>query len=318
MNTFHALLALPLLALASCAAPSTPPAEPTPVAAPASLEQSSLATNAFWYYQDLDAAQRFYVETLGVELVADYQFAKILQLAPSSYLTLVRTPAGRDPSQPKTVALALLTEQLDAWFAHLSAAEVPMRYPYEGAREGSAHDGFVAVDPEGYLLEFERFNPHPENERLMPQLDALRPKPSAHPGLSIRATVLWLYYEGENIGRAREFYGQVLGLPERVDQGWAWVHQSSSSGFIGIVDGARGMHHATPESSVRVSFVVEDVDGWLERVRADGRVRLRSGEIELESGAARTLVGFDPAGYELEWDTFVEHPFNGQLLERLR
>ena len=29
------------------------------------------------------------------------------------------------------------------------------------------------MDPEGYKIEFEQFNPHPENELLMPLLDAL-------------------------------------------------------------------------------------------------------------------------------------------------
>ena len=35
------------------------------------------------------------------------------------------------------------------------------------------HDGFVVVDPEGYYLEFERFNPHEENTELMPVLDGI-------------------------------------------------------------------------------------------------------------------------------------------------
>ena len=47
-----------------------------------------------------------------------------------------------------------------------------MKYDYK-PKEGSAHDGFVMEDPEGYLLEFERFNPHEENLQFTPLLDSL-------------------------------------------------------------------------------------------------------------------------------------------------
>ena len=51
--------------------------------------RSIIANNAFLYYADLEAAWSFYGEVLGLETVADYGFAKILQIAGSSYLTLV-------------------------------------------------------------------------------------------------------------------------------------------------------------------------------------------------------------------------------------
>ena len=35
------------------------------------------ATNAFYYYENLDEAWSFYTETLGFSTVADYGFAKI-------------------------------------------------------------------------------------------------------------------------------------------------------------------------------------------------------------------------------------------------
>ena len=42
-----------------------------------------IATNAFYYYHDVDAAWLFYRDTLGFETVVDYGFAKILRLAES-------------------------------------------------------------------------------------------------------------------------------------------------------------------------------------------------------------------------------------------
>jgi len=59
-----------------------------------------------------------------------------------------------------------------------------------------AHDGFVAIDSEGYLLEFEMFQQHPENEVLMPELQRLEPRAtSLGEELNFYATVTWLYYE---------------------------------------------------------------------------------------------------------------------------
>ena len=75
--------------------------------------------------------------------------------------------------EPKTTAIALVTDQLDEWWDYIQTRDVAMRSTEYIPKEGSAHDGFVAIDPEGYFLEFERFNPHHENERFMPLLDAI-------------------------------------------------------------------------------------------------------------------------------------------------
>ncbi|MCH8962931.1 MAG: VOC family protein [Bacteroidetes bacterium] len=134
-----------------------------------------LATNAFYYYEDVERAWTFYTEVMGFETAADYGFAKILRVAPSSYLTLVDAEFGMHTvEEPKSVTLAVVTEQVEGWYEYLRASGVPMRADY-AAREGRPHDGFVAVDPEGYYLEFERFNPHPENDALMPVLSAFEP-----------------------------------------------------------------------------------------------------------------------------------------------
>ena len=53
------------------------------------LPADIIANNVFFYYDDLDAATAFYTETLGLEVVTDYDFAKILRVADTSFLTLV-------------------------------------------------------------------------------------------------------------------------------------------------------------------------------------------------------------------------------------
>jgi predicted enzyme related to lactoylglutathione lyase len=276
------------------------------------------ATNAFYYYADVEGAWTFYTEVLGLETVVDYGFAKILRVAPASYLTLVDAARGmHSADEPKSVTLAIVTEQVEAWYDYLTARDVPMRAELSPA-EGRPHDGFVAVDPEGYYLEFERFNPHPENRSLSPILERIEPlvgAPGARPeSLTIQATVLWLYYR--DLASMQEFYERLLGVDLLVDQGWAKVYQASGTGFVGLVDGSRGLHDATDQKGVTVSFFTDDVDGWFDRVEAMP-IELRTPEVTGESGRVRVFVAYDAEGYFLEWDTFLPVESNAELLRLL-
>ena len=175
------------------------------------------ASSLFLYYEDLDRALDFYSNILGMEVVADYKMAYILRMSSDSYLILVDESKGmHSAEEPKTVALALLTGQLGQWYQYLLTQEVEIKYEYQ-SKEGSAHDGFVVVDPEGYLLEFEQFNQHPENERFIPILNRNKKKSiqsareSKLPeGLSIHSTITWLYYK--DLLAMQNFYEDKLGL----------------------------------------------------------------------------------------------------------
>jgi catechol 2,3-dioxygenase-like lactoylglutathione lyase family enzyme len=278
------------------------------------------ANNAFFYYADVEAAADFYTRTLGIRKVADYGFAKILQIAETSYLTLVDAERGMHTAdEPKTVALALLTDQLDEWWDYAQAIDLPLRSGY-APREGSAHDGFVAIDPEGYLLEFERFNPHEENERFVPLLDPAPTQPvsgdaGAAPGdLGFKATVLWLYYR--HIPGMMRFYEEEIGLEMVVDQGLAQIYPTSRTGYIGLVDETRGMHSYTDDKAVTVSFLTDDLDDWFAHAQS-GAFVLRSDTIETGNPRYRAFVGYDPEGYYLEFDTFLAHPDNEDLMRAL-
>jgi len=304
------------------------------MALPESDGPGVLATNAFYYYADLPSAWAFYTRTLGFQTVADYGFAKILQVSSSSYLTLVDEARGmHDSTEPKSVTLAVVTEEVEEWWDYLRDQGVEMRSPLGPTGEGRPHDGFVAVDPEGYLLEFERFNPHPENDLLLPLLDAspvrhLQDGEEVAPGvtssrpaeLGVRATVLWLYYR--DLEAIEDFYRRLFRRDIVVDQGWAKVFPVSATGFLGFVDGERGLHPATEEKAVTVSFFTRRVEDWLERAREVAGFSLRTegitSEVTEDGSFVETFVGYDPEGYFLEWDTFLDVPSNRELLTRLR
>lgn len=281
------------------------------------------ATNLFLYYKDLDAATKFYTETIGLELLSDYTMAKILRISSDSYLILVDATKGMHTTQePKTVALALLTNQLEGWYNHLQSHGVKIKYGYN-PKDGGAHDGFVAVDPEGYLLEFETFKQHPENELFIPQLNNVTTiaapatqKTNVPAGIGINATITWLYYK--DIPGMEKFYQQVLGLPLIADQGWAKIYQSSKSGYIGLVDERRGMHNHTEKKAVNVSFILNDIDGWFKYASDKKLFELRSTEVSTgPENKYRAFVGYDPEGYFMEFDTFYPHKDNELLMKYL-
>jgi catechol 2,3-dioxygenase-like lactoylglutathione lyase family enzyme len=278
------------------------------------------ATNVFFYYEDVEAATTFYKETLGLRVAADYGFAKIMQVAPKSFITLVDHTKGMHSSdEPKTTAIALVTDQLDEWWDYLGTQDIEMRSDDYTPRAGSAHDGFVAVDPEGYLLEFERFNPHEENERFIPVLNATETlyahRDSNVPeNLGFKATVVWFYYKDmEGIQR---FYEEVLGMDLIVDQGWAKIYPAGPTGYFGLVDEKFGMHSYTEQKAVTMSFFTADIDGWYEYLSTNDAIEMRSPKIE-EEDEYRAFVAYDPEGYFLEWDVFNPIPANEELVKAI-
>jgi len=150
------------------------------------------ASNLNFFYKDLDKAFSFYKDILGLTLVWQDKRSVCFKIAEDSFLTLVDAATAPEyTDKPKTVALAIITDMPGSWYNYLKGKEVNIKYQYK-AREGSAHDGFVAVDPEGYLLEFERFNQHPENERFAAILEDNKATPQDlkyKEELNIRASV---------------------------------------------------------------------------------------------------------------------------------
>ncbi|EKB48372.1 Glyoxalase-like domain protein [Cecembia lonarensis LW9] len=276
--------------------------------------------NIFLYYKDMDRAKAFYQETLGLQIISDYGFAATVKVTDDSWLTLVDANLGRHKAdEPKTVAIALLTNHLSEWYAYLQKEGIPIKYEYK-PKENNAHDGFVAIDPEGYLLEFEMFKQHPENEKLMPLL----PRYDATSGATDRwskdegfyGTVFWLYYE--DMQEAEQFLEEKMGLKQIVDQGWAKVYQVSKTGFIGPVDGRRGMHPFTEKKGTSISFLVEDLEGWYNYVQTHQPFPILQEMYTGKGDRYKAFVGIDPGKYYFEFNRFLNHPDNERILEILK
>lgn len=111
----------------------------------------------FLYYDDLAAATRFYTEVLGLEVVIDQGWAKILRLTDTANVGLVDGKKGSlRPSRDKPVMVTLLVPDVDAWYAHLRKLGVnTMSEPHD--EPGMNLRQFMFKDPEGYVIEIQHF-----------------------------------------------------------------------------------------------------------------------------------------------------------------
>lgn len=206
-----------------------------------------------FYYEDVDAAREFYTKTLGFNEIEPY----VLMISPDTYLALNSHNKKHPSDQPNATALALLTDQLPQWYEHVRQERIPIRFGYK-ARPGSPHDGFVVEDPEGYLLEFEQFKQHPENERFFAILEhAPRVQTSIYP-LNFHGSITWTYHV--DLVKMQAYYEEVLGYTLVADQGWTKIYQTSPTGFIGLVDECRGMEDFALAKAVELDWSFDNVE----------------------------------------------------------
>ena len=118
-----------------------------------------IAQQVTWIYtEDLPGTTRFYTETLGLTQVFDQGLCRLLRLSATSFLGLCQVRPGRHV-EPRGVVITMVSANeagVDAWHQRLTAAA----YPCEGAPERHGDFNvycFFARDPNGYLLEFQKF-----------------------------------------------------------------------------------------------------------------------------------------------------------------
>lgn len=149
---------------------------------------------------------------------------------------------------------------------------------------------------------------------LAPPLTA-QPAVGRPPALGVQANIVFLYYK--DIPRAQRFYEDVIGLHLAVDQGFAKIYQISPTSFVGLVDEAQGLHRASEAKAVTLSFITQEIDAWYDYLVSKG-VKLRGPIGNATRHPTRGFVAYDPEGYFLEFERFLDDPQNTRLLEALR
>ena len=106
--------------------------------------------------------------------------------------------------------------------------------------------------------------------------------------------------------------------------GQPWVVSDSVIGklgtgrlrMVGLVDAAHGLHPFSDEKGVTVCFFTDDVKGWLAQFKQSA-INLHTPAIKIESDAVELFVAYDVGGYFLEFDRFLMHALNQDILNAL-
>ena len=286
-----------------------------------------IGNNAFLYYKNYNEATNFYGDILGFKNVFEFpDFATIFQTTKSTFITVVNDN-GRgmhSSDEPKTIAIALVTDQLDGWYQYALSQNLSIKNPPKPLAD-NPHHAFLVTDPGGYILEFEHFADHPENKEFIPLLNNSENiygvKGSQRPdNLAFKASIYWLYHSNEE--EAEAFYQEVMGLKMIVKQSFSDILTSSPTGYIGLVEDGIGIHNATHEKAVNVGFMTNSAQAWFDYLKEQPTFSLRTEELVHEQdGQGNNLIdiviGYDPDNYFIEIDEFLETEFNKELRQAL-
>ena len=130
----------------------------------------------------------------------------------------------------------------------------------------------------------------------------------------ILAQNAFLYYS--DLAEAEAFYRDALGLPLAADFGFAKIFQVADSAYLTLVDEAEGMHSADEPKTVAFALITERLADWQERLdAADANFRSRFDPEAADPEAPHHgFTVFDPGGYILEFERFLAHPENVDLM----
>jgi catechol 2,3-dioxygenase-like lactoylglutathione lyase family enzyme len=108
-----------------------------------------------------------------------------------------------------------------------------------------------------------------------------------------------------NIDETAHFYGEVFGLPLVLDQGDCRIWQVNEAAFLGFCQ--RESAPTTDSQNIIFTFVTNDVEGWYQRLSAQGVTFTKAPELNPTYNITHCFLR-DPNGYLLEIQRF-EDPF---------
>lgn len=124
---------------------------------PAPFEQQV----TFLYVRDTDVSWRFYGETLELPLVLDQGAVRIYRIgAGDAFLGVCKASAVQQPPRPDRALLGLIvtfvTQDVDGWYERLRTKGVAFEKAPQLNETYRIYNCFFR-DPDGYLLEIQRF-----------------------------------------------------------------------------------------------------------------------------------------------------------------
>jgi predicted enzyme related to lactoylglutathione lyase len=123
---------------------------------------------------------------------------------------------------------------------------------------------------------------------------------AAAPALSEQ--IVFLYYSDLRV--AEDFFGKVLGLEKTMDKEWVKIYRTIGGSSIGAVKEGRGFHKTSPSKPVMITWAVDNIQPWYERVVKSGVKVLKAPQVATDPPAKSFLVA-DPTGYTFEFLEWV-------------
>ena len=108
----------------------------------------------FCYTDDLDRTAEFYEQVLELPMVLDQAHCRIYGTGTTGYLGFCRR---EDAPRPDGIVLTLVTDDVDGWYERLTARGVAIDKPPAANPDYRIYHFFFR-DPNGYLLEIQRFD----------------------------------------------------------------------------------------------------------------------------------------------------------------
>ena len=115
--------------------------------------------------------------------------------------------------------------------------------------------------------------------------------------LSIDKSIVFIYFN--DLPKAMVFYEDVMGFTLEIDQGWCKIYRSSTSGYVGLVDGTRGFHKASETKPIILCFRVADVESWHSHINEKG-IEIHHPIKNNEELKIRAFLFNDPEGHTIE------------------
>ncbi|GIV09460.1 MAG: hypothetical protein KatS3mg019_1551 [Fimbriimonadales bacterium] len=101
-----------------------------------------------------EATRSFYEQVLGLRIALEQADCVIYQVAGAGYLGFCQR--AETPQPAERVILTLVSQEVDAWYAHLQTHGVEITQPPSLNEQYKIYHLF-ARDPNGYMIEIQRF-----------------------------------------------------------------------------------------------------------------------------------------------------------------
>ncbi len=115
----------------------------------------------------------------------------------------------------------------------------------------------------------------------------------------ITESYVMLYYR--DMTAPRHFYADILGLEASFQDDWVSLYKLTATSYIGVVkEGGNAYHKVQKTNAVMLSIVVDNVDLWYNRVKANPDVPVLKEIHNSDNVPIRAFLIKDPGGYTVE------------------